>query len=589
MPSPATRSPDAKNGMAGDRLAQARRDVGLSQKALAERLGISLWAFDQLEQGRGDLSVHLPAITDATGKHAGWFGGTRDANLDQAIGRLAADVRLEVGSPMRPGPTPADAVPPDRGPIQARVRRLAARRQTGRDLVLSSIGLLVLIRFFTEIVPVLPRAANFIDVPIFVVLALAGALRSSGERRLGSARLPLAVPVFLFIALCAVSVVVNPSRVEPGPALVFVYGFLGPIGVYAAAYRLWPAGRALSLSRLLVGLTVVQLLVVFVVDVPRFLSSGNPDVISGTFGTNAYQLVFFLLVTTGLVAAIFTHEKERLTAKLAPVFFVLILATILLAQYRSLLATTVVTVVLIAIVLRRRARGIISGALIAISLAFTFSYVASNFPVLRFASTLSTLHNSPGYYASQRVKAASSVLNLYTDEPRSIVTGTGPGTFSSRAWYTFAFVNAKSSSNVQGPYVAALTGGNAYHTDVSDKYVLPRLRSSTVIQGSRAVTAPFSSYLSLLAEVGLPGFLLLIGMYLWATARALKMTAQSLRQAGPRDPLPALLLASAVAFTVLLQMAFLENWLEVTRVTFLAWILLAVGSKELDARQHANR
>lgn len=559
MTRPATRSSESTNGAAGHQLAQARRDAGLTQRELADRLGISLWSLTELEQGRGDLGTLLPAITDATGKHAGWFGET---------------------------PSPAGAAPPDRRPIQARVRRLAARRQTGRDLVLLSIGLLVLIRFFTEIVPVLPRAANFIDIPIFVVLVLAGTLRSHGERNLGSAYLPFALPAFLFIGLCAVSVVVNPSRVEPGPALVFVYGFLGPIGAYAATYRLWPAGRALSLSRLLVGLTVVELLVVFLDNFPRFLSSGNPDLISGTFGTNAYQLVFFLLVTTGLLAGIFTLEKGRLASRLAPLLFVLILATILLAQYRALLATTAITVVLIAILLRGRARGIISGALIAISLALTFSYVASRFPVLRFASTLSTLHNSPGYYASQRAKAASSILTLYTDDPRIIVTGTGPGTFSSRAWYTFAFVNAKSRSNVQGRYVRALTGGRAYHTDVSDKYVLPRFRAGTTIQGSRAVTAPFSSYLSLLAEVGLTGFLLLIGMYLWATTRALRMTVQSLRRPAPRDPLPALLLASTVAFTVLLQMAFLENWLEVTRVTFLAWILLAVGSKEFDARRH---
>ena len=46
----------------------------------------------------------------------------------------------------------------------------------------------------------------------------------------------------------------------------------------------------------------------------------------------------------------------------------------------------------------------------------------------------------------------------------------------------------------------------------------------------------------------------------------------------------ALLIAAAVAFTVLVQMALLDNWLEVTRVTFVAWILLAVGAKEVSAR-----
>lgn len=554
-------APELKTGPAGNRLAEARRDAGLSQRKLAERLGISLWAVDQLERGEEDLSTHLSAITQATGREAGWFG---DA------------------------PSPAEAVPADRRRIRTRVRRLAARRQTGRDLVLASVGVLVFIRFFTEIVPILPRAANFIDIPIFVTLVLAGMLRSHDERWLRSSYIRFALPSFMFIGICAASVAVNPSRVEPGPVLVFLYGFLGPIGAYAATYRLWPAGKALSLTRLLVGITVAELLVVFLVDLPRFLSSNNPDFITGTFGTNPYQLVFFLLVATGLLAGIFTLEKGRLAARLAPLLFVLILATMLLAQYRALLATTAVTVVLIAILLRQRARGIVSGVLIAVSLAFTLSYVATHFPVLRFASTLSTFQSTPGYYASERLKAASPVANLYTDQPLAVLTGTGPGTFSSRAWQTFAFAKSKSSSNVQGPYVLALTGGRVYQTDVSDKYVVPQ-SSGPVIQGSRAVSSPFSSYLSLLAEVGIPGFLLIVGMYLWATARALRLTVRSLRRRTSGDPLPALLLATAVAFTVLLQMAFLENWLEVSRVTFLAWILLAVGSKEVDARERPTR
>jgi transcriptional regulator with XRE-family HTH domain len=546
------------NGAAGKRLAAARRDAGLSQKALSEHLGISLWALDELERGRGDLSAHLPAITDATGKDSIWFWET----------------------------LPEEEEAPDR-PIRVRVRRLAARPQTGRDLVLLSVALLVFIRFFTEIVPIVPRAANFIDIPVFVGLALAGMLRSHDERRLGNAYISVALPAFLFIGVCALSVAVTPSRVEPGPVLVFLYGFLAPVGVYAATYRLWPAGRARSLSRLLVGLTVGELLVVFLVDLPRFLSSSNPDLITGTFGTNAYQLVFFLLVMTGLLAGIFTVEKERLAARLAPFSFVLILATIFLAQYRALLATTGITVVLIAILLGRRVRGILSVALIGISLILTFSYVSSRFPILRVAPTLSTFQTDPGYYASKRLHTASSVFNLYTDHPSFMITGTGPGTYSSRAWQTFAWAMSKSRSNVQGRYVSALTGGHAYHTDVSDKYVLPKQAGPTVL-GSKAVTAPFSSYLSLLAEVGLPGFLLLAGIYLWATARALRLTARALRRSGPADPLPALLLASAVAFTVLLQMALLENWLEVTRVSFLAWILFAVGSKEIDARTRAT-
>jgi hypothetical protein len=47
---------------------------------------------------------------------------------------------------------------------------------------------------------------------------------------------------------------------------------------------------------------------------------------------------------------------------------------------------------------------------------------------------------------------------------------------------------------------------------------------------------------------------------------------------------PALALATTVAFLTLLQMGILENWFEVTRVTFIAWAMFAVVCKELDAR-----
>src|SRR2546428_702763 len=141
--------------------------------------------------------------------------------------------------------------------------------------------------------------------------------------------MPCSLPVLLFRGLFALSAVVNLGRVETGPVLVFLYGFLAPLGIYAGVYRLWPTGNAMALSRLLVALGVIQLVVVFVIDLPRFVASGhNPDVVSGTFGTNAYQLVFFLLVVLGLLAGIFTVEPKRTAARFAPALFVLILSAV---------------------------------------------------------------------------------------------------------------------------------------------------------------------------------------------------------------------------------------------------------------------
>jgi hypothetical protein len=495
---------------------------------LASRLGISLWKLDEVERGRSDGSRLLADIAAATGRPQRWFVPEPDA-----------------------APAPGSAA--------SASQTLDLATKNSRNLVLGAMALLVLIRFFTEVVHLVPRALNFIDVPLFVVLAVAAAARAR-RAQVGASGF-FALPTFLF-------------------------RFLAPIGVYTAVYRLWPTGHPLSASRFLVALGLIELLVVFAVDLPRFVSSGNPDLVSGTFGTNAYQLVFFLLVFTGLLAGVRTTERRRLAAQWAPALFALVLATIFLAQYRALLVTTAVSIAVIGLLLGRRGRGLVTGVIIVVSFGFTLSYVSSHFPHLKFSETIATLGKNPGSYAAARLHAARNVVSLYEDKPLAIALGTGPGTFSSRAWQTFAQAGSSSQSNVQGSYALALTGGSIYRTDVSDKYVLPETRSAPVIEGSRQLASPFATFLSLPAEIGLPGLLLILFIYCRATLRSARMTVTSLRHARSGDPLPGLLIASTIAFTVLLQMGFLDgNWFEVTRVTFLSWALFAIVSKEYESRQ----
>jgi hypothetical protein len=210
------------------------------------------------------------------------------------------------------------------------------------------------------------------------------------------------------------------------------------------------------------------------------------------------------------------------------------------------------------------------------------SYVASAFPDLRFATTIATFQKSPGFYAGKRLETAGIIVDLYTDSPLAMIVGTGPGTFSSRAWSTFARAESTSQSNVAGGYVSSLTGGRVYSTDVSERHVLARLQQPG--GALRAVTSPFSSYTSLLAEVGVFGFLLIVFIYLRATAHAVRMALSAVSRAVPGDPLPSLLIACSVAFVALIQMALLDNWLEVARVTLPSWALLAIATKEYSAR-----
>ncbi|HZO58642.1 MAG TPA: helix-turn-helix transcriptional regulator [Solirubrobacterales bacterium] len=537
--------------MTGERVATARREAGLSQKELAERLGVSLWDVERIEDGQQDAVARLDELARATGKPRAWFG-TGEAPAAESNG----------------------------------AEPVTRTDRAGVVLVLSAVAILVCVRFFTEVYKIVPRAANFLDIPIFIALVLGALLLPAVRSRMDTRHAFIFVfPALLVLVACALATLVNPTRVALPPALVFIYGYLAPIGIYLATYRIWPAGSALSLSRLFVVLALIQLVVVVAVDVPRFIPTQDPDLISGTFGTNAYQLVYFLILTGALLAGIFTFEPDRRVAKYVPFLFIAILATIFLAQYRALILTTAAALVLIGLLLGRfRARGVLIGFAVLATFVVTLSFTARSLPYLGLGPAVKAFTADPGQIVTERVRGLDHLAHLFTDHPRYMFTGTGPGTYSSRAWQTFAQADSTNPSNVAGRYALALTGGEVYGTDVSDEYVLPQASNPQVFQGSYALKVPFSDYTSLLAEIGFFGFCAMVFIYLAAMVRAGRLTLALRRVAVRGDPLPAMALASTVGFFVLLQMGILQSWLEVTRLTFPTWILLAVVTKEYHAR-----
>ncbi len=535
----------------GSRVAAARRTLRLSQKQLAVAVGASVWEIDRIEAGVISATSRLCEIAAVIGHDDSWF-------------------RHEVAAmPLRVPETKRPATPGD---------------PTRTLLIIGSVALLVTVRFFTEIVAVAPRAANFVDIPIAVVLGTAAlfARNPHDTRQLWSLKLML--PSAGFLALSVLSAVVNSPRTEIAPVLVFIYGFLAPLAIFASVYRLWPSGNARALNKVLISLGFLQLLVVGLVDVPKFIKTRNPDDISGTFGTNAYQLVFFLLIFIALVLAGASLQPRSRVARLAPFITVGVFITILLAQYRALLVSMVVAMAVTTVLLGGRVRGLIVATATTAAFVIVFHFVAVNLPRLKLQSAAASLAGNPGEYVGGRLHVFGTVSRLYGDLPESIVVGTGPGTYSSRAWQTFANAGSTSRSNVAGAYASGLTHGRVYETDVSTKYVLPQIQTGLIVQGSHAVSSPYSSYASLLAEVGIVGFGLIVSVYFGAIARSFRMARFAIGSRRADDAVPALALATVVAFVTLAQMAFLENWLEVARVTFVAWTLLAVTAKELDAK-----
>ena len=211
--------------------------------------------------------------------------------------------------------------------------------------MLASLGTIVLIRFFTEVLGVLPRAFNFIDVPLLAVLVVAAAAHPapSDEAPRGGEPVPARrVPLPGAVRDSYASRTRLGSKSAPcWSSSTASSGRSSSTGASTASGR-----RALRspLSRLLVALLFIQLAVVALIDIPRFIGSENPDEISGTFGENPYQLVFFLLVVSAVLAGIFTFEHRRAVARFAPALFLAVLGVIVLAQYRALLFTTALTI-----------------------------------------------------------------------------------------------------------------------------------------------------------------------------------------------------------------------------------------------------
>jgi hypothetical protein len=458
-----------------------------------------------------------------------------------------------------------------------------ARLSFAHYVVLFSLAALITIRFFTEELHVLPRALNLIDIPLLFLVTIEAVIqRSASVRHIQrSTFFTLLVP---FLAILTISTLVNFNRVDIFPALTFVYGFLGPLAFYLGTYKLWEPGPVRAVSNLLVSLAVVQFCAIVLYDVPQFLRTRNPDVISGTFGTNAYQLVFFLLVFVALIVGIVAFEPTSRIRFFALPFIASAFVAIFLAQYRTLLVTTVASTVFVGVLVCRRQRGALIGALALVGVLASLIAVTTYFPQLKFNETVDALRSSPGLLISGRLNAADDVYRMYGDDWAFPLIGTGPGTYSSRAWSTYTSYQSASDSNVAGTYIQKLFGDEPYQTDVSTKYLIPRLSEPAVL-GSHSVTAPFSSYLALIAEVGILGGALLIAAYFIATARATRAAFRLSLTAPSGDPLPALVVTTATAFFTLLQMAIFGNWFEVARVTLPTWILYAIITRELQARK----
>ena len=150
---------------------------------------------------------------------------------------------------------------------------MSPAERTGERLVLASIAALVLVRFFTEVAPVLPRAANFVDIPIVLALSIAALVHPAVHRR----QKPHRAGCRSLDSHSLSAAPWRPSSIFPASTSPRRWSSSTESSARwlstARSGRLWPVGRALAASRLLVALGLIQIVVVAGIDIPRFASS----------------------------------------------------------------------------------------------------------------------------------------------------------------------------------------------------------------------------------------------------------------------------------------------------------------------------
>jgi hypothetical protein len=439
-------------------------------------------------------------------------------------------------------------------------------------IIIGFFTLLLTSRFFSETLGVLPKATDLLDVLVIPILALV----AIGTPRLANVDLTIHRRIFrLVIVFCltwGLSYAVNFDRVFYPPALLFLFGMVeGPL-LFVVLNRIIRDKKAFGtkLSKFLWIMVLVEAAAVVFVNIPQFIIKGNPDYISGTFGLNAYQFSAFLIIMGGFFLGRLRISSKSFIYGLAIQFF--IVGTFILLQWRTAVPSFLFSYVAIIFLLygKKIFRLVLIGGLVTVGVFWMFSYLQSSDFDLKYDDLLDVMDNSTDVTEMGKILAYTNTVELFSEEPTSLLVGTGPGTYVSRANYVFSIEVDRDRGKGVADIIQSVFGEDPYMTDVQRRYILPLYDMQSMF-GSMQANNPASSILAVIAETGLIGFITMVMIYATLIAKSIRYLRAAL--ASEDKLLVPLSSALAVGAIYLVAISPLDNYLEVGRVTLPVWLL----------------
>ncbi len=442
-------------------------------------------------------------------------------------------------------------------------------------------------RVLSETIGILPKAVDLIDLPFIPIVVFLALLVNNRRNVDWALHRRIFTFVLLFVALWSVSYFVNIERVHMPVAVLYMFGILeGPV-LYLSLNMLIRDKEKFSrqVARFIYIMVLVESAAVVFVNFPMFLATKNPDLVSGTFGHNPYQFSAFLIIMGGFFLGRIRNDTKSRVYGVAIQGAIFI--TFLFLQYRIATPAFFISyaVVLVLLFGRQVARFVGIGFVLSLLGATAFAIVLQNFQELKFDDFATLAQHPEVFVEAGRVQSYLITGEMFMNEPGAVAVGTGPGTYVSRANYMFTYELNDRDKGV-GNIIKSVFGDQTYYTDVQMKYMEP-LKNEGEILGSVQLNSPLSSVLAAMAEMGLLGLALVTAIY----ATVIRQSVKYLRFAQKsRDEL-LLPLATALVMGALylVQLALLDNYLEIARVTLPVWLLFWTVSTLVQLRTNQAR
>lgn len=455
-----------------------------------------------------------------------------------------------------------------------RLRRAPTRLKMGAAewLVLWTLVILLTIRFFTERLGILPRMFNAIDLVAVPILFLCWVKWFFGEhvgRSNNRATVNLTV---LFTAAWAIAWVANFQEVHWIGGLIFIAGLISPILLFLIITNFGFTRLFVSRSTQTLEALLFINLVVGTLDLLQAIVGGSAgaDSVLGTFGHNPNQTAFFLAIMLAYRVAQWRYDHLGIYR-----FCTLVWATglFLFNGFQTLwLISAIAAFILLWACGRLSWRTVVITSILIPIVVVTITVSTRTGWFTPFSTISAGLEEIDDL---GKVELLRNVPEIWSLRPMAVLIGLGPGTFNSRAFRNIAIIPyGLTQSGTSDPGMndsAAAIVRPFYVSEMSSRYIVPYFERMTFRLSGSNTDGPFTSYVSVPMEVGIPGAAAFFAIYGLTVVRLVR----SLRSARP--PTEQVLAAWAlVNLLMILGIAVVDNYLEVTRYTLLVWLSVAM-------------